>query len=42
MLISVEGTGKNQLEPDQEWIVVMLFFAKTSLSKTDRSAEALS
>jgi hypothetical protein len=42
MLISVEGTGKNQLEPGQGTIgdVVTMFFAKKSLIKTDRCAGA--
>jgi len=36
MLVLVEGTGKNQLEPGQSlWDVVTLFFAKKSLTNTD-------
>ena len=47
MLISLEGTGKNRLEPDHESMgkcssVVTLFFSKKSLTKTDRCAGALS
>ena len=46
MLVSVDGTGQNQLQPGQEHggcsSDVTLFFAKKSLTKTDRCAEALS
>jgi len=47
MLISVEGRGKNQLESVQDSMwecssAVTLFFAKKSLTKTDRCAGALS
>jgi hypothetical protein len=47
MLISVEGTGKNQLEPGQESmgdasVLSNSFFAKKTLNKTDRCAGALS
>ena len=47
MLISVEGTGKNQLQPSQESTggcsnAVTLLFGKKSLTKTDRCAGALS
>jgi hypothetical protein len=45
-LISVEGTGKNQLEQVRRVrgcpIVVIVFFAKKSLTKTDRCVGALS
>jgi len=43
MLISFEGTGKNQLEPGQVKCssVVTLFFAKKSLAKNERCAAAL-
>jgi len=39
MLISVEGTGKNQLQPGR---VVTLFFAKKLFITTDQYAGALS
>jgi len=46
MLVSLERTGKNQLEPGQESMgdstVLSLCFAKKSLAKTDRWAGALS
>jgi hypothetical protein len=46
MLILVEGTGKNQMQPGQESTgcssVVTLFLAKKSMTKTDRCAGALS
>jgi len=46
MLISVEETGKNQLETGQESMggstVLSLCFAKKSLTKTDRCAGAFS
>ena len=45
MLISVERTGKNQLELDQDggnYSAVTLFFAKKSLTETDWCAGALS
>jgi len=45
LLISNEGTGKNQMEPGQENVgcsnVVILFLAQKSLTKTDRCAGAL-
>ena len=45
MLSSVEGSGKNQLQPGQEGMgdapVVTLFSAKKSLTKTNQCAEAL-
>jgi hypothetical protein len=44
MLISKEETGKNQLEPGYSGSssFVTLFFAKKSLTETDRCAGALS
>jgi len=46
MLISVEGTDKNQLEPGEESMggstVLSLYFANKSLAKTDRCHGALS
>jgi hypothetical protein len=46
VLISVEGAGKNRLEPGQErrgcFSVVTLLFAKKSLTKTDGLAGAVS
>jgi len=47
MLISIEGTGKNKLQPGQEsmggcCIVVTLISPKKSLNKTDWCAGALS
>jgi hypothetical protein len=47
VLIPLEGTGKNRLEPGQESIgkcssVVTIFFSNMSLINTDRCAEALS
>ena len=47
VLNSLEGTGKNQVQPCQESMggcssVATLFFAKKSLNKIDRCAGALS
>jgi hypothetical protein len=47
MVIAMEETGKNQLEPGQGSMagcpnVVTSFFATKSLTKTDRCAGALS
>jgi hypothetical protein len=46
MPISVEGPGKNQLDPCQEGMgslsIVILFFAEKILTNTDRCAGALS
>jgi len=47
MLIAMEGTGKNQLEPGQESmagcpVFVTSFFATKSMAKTGRYAGALS
>jgi hypothetical protein len=41
MLISVEELGKNQMEPSQDSMGIVTFFAKKCLTKTDRCAGAL-